>query len=99
MVKCVRCGTDLGPAEVRCPVCGTPREAAPEERRVEAEPGVLGDGITLKDYYDLRDLRLMLWSLERELGDKYDMPEARELAGKLRPVIERKIEEIRGKIR
>lgn len=71
------------------------REEAPE-RPVEA--GILGDGIMLKDYYDLRDLRLMLWNLERELGDKYGMPEARELAAKLRPVIERKIEEIRRKI-
>jgi hypothetical protein len=100
MVECLRCGAQLGPAEARCPICGTPREVRREEapeRPVEA--GVLGDSITLKDYYDLRDLRLMLWSLERELGDKYGMPEARELAARLRPVIERKIEEVRGKIR
>jgi len=101
MVKCQRCNVDLGPAEKVCPICNTPRGERPVEefeRRVEAEPGVLGDGITLKDYYDLRDLRLLLWNLEKELAGKYGIMEAIPVAAKLRGVIEDKVKEIGAKI-
>ena len=69
------------------------------ERRVEAEPGVLGDGITMKDYYDLRDLRLMLWNLEKELAGKYGIIGALTLSEKLRGIIEDKIKEIGAKVK
>jgi hypothetical protein len=86
-----------------CPSCGTPVSGAPprveEIERPGIEEAILGDGITLRDYYDLRDLRLLLWNLESELAKKYGIVEALPLASELRSVIERKIEEIRRKIR
>lgn len=56
------------------------------------------DGLTLKDYYDLRDLRLMLWGLEKELIGKHGIIEAEPLASKVRELIKKKVEQISNKI-
>jgi predicted RNA-binding Zn-ribbon protein involved in translation (DUF1610 family) len=56
------------------------------------------DGLTLKDYYDLRDLRLFLWGLEKELIGKYGVVEAEPLASKVRYLIKKNIEQITNKI-
>jgi len=58
----------------------------------------LVDGLTLKDYYDMRDLRLLLWGLEKELIGKYGITEAEPLASKVRDVIKEKITELTNKI-
>jgi hypothetical protein len=63
----------------------------PEEVRVARN-------LTLKDFYDLRTLRLMLWTLENELCRRYDVKKACDLADKLKPVIEEKIREIEAKL-
>jgi hypothetical protein len=54
--------------------------------------------LTLKDYYDLRDLRLLLWTLESELCGKYGVSKACELATKLKPTIEAKLKELEAKL-
>lgn len=109
MVKC-RCGVDLGPMERSCPICGEAnpmfRGVIEEEERPTAkvemvgEPGkyFLVDGLTLKDYYDIRDLRLLLWGLERELGEKYGITEATELGARVKDLIKEKIREIEAKL-
>jgi hypothetical protein len=56
------------------------------------------DGLTLKDYYDLRDLRLLLMGLEKELIGKYGIIEAEPLSSKVRDLIKEKINEINNKI-
>jgi hypothetical protein len=56
------------------------------------------DGLTLKDYYDLRDLRLFLMGLEKELIGKYGIIEAEPLSAKVRDLIKEKITEINNKI-
>ena len=56
------------------------------------------DGLTLKDYYDLRDLRLLLMGLEKELIGKYGIIEAEPLSSKVRDLIKEKITEINNKI-
>ena len=56
------------------------------------------DGLTLKDYYDLRDLRLLLWGLEKELIGKHGIVEAEPLASKVRDLIKKKVEQVTGKI-
>lgn len=58
----------------------------------------LVDGLTLKDYYDLRDLRLLLWGLEKELIGKYGILEASPLADKIRDLIKQKVEQVTSKI-
>jgi len=58
----------------------------------------LVDGLTMKDYYDLRDLRLLLWGLEKELVGKYGIIEAEPLASKVRDLIKKKIEQVTSKI-
>ena len=67
-----------------------------------ADPGVeevqLVDGLTLKDYYDLRDLRLLLMGLEKELIGKYGIIEAEPLSSKVRELIKKKIEQVTSKI-
>jgi hypothetical protein len=63
----------------------------PEEIRVARN-------LTLKDFYDLRTLRLMLWILDRELCGRYGVKKACDLADKLKPVIEEKIKEIEAKL-
>lgn len=63
----------------------------PEER-------FLVDGLTSKDYYDLRDLRLLLWGLEKELVGKYGIIEAEPLAARVRDLIKEKISEINSRI-
>jgi hypothetical protein len=56
---------------------------------------VIADGLTLKDYYDLRDLRLLLWGLEKELIGKHGIIEAEPLASKVRDLIKNKIDQIK----
>jgi len=56
------------------------------------------DGLTLKDYYDLRDLRLLLMGLEKELIGKYGIIEAEPLSSKVRELIKKKIEQVTSKI-
>lgn len=58
----------------------------------------LVDGFTMKDYYDLRDLRLLLWGLEKELVGKYGIIEAEPLAGKVRELIKKKVSQVESKI-
>ena len=69
------------------------------EEEAERAPGItIGDGVTLKDFMDLRDLRLMLWNLRTQLAERFSIPDAGELANKLIPVIERKIEEVKERV-
>jgi hypothetical protein len=58
----------------------------------------LVDGLSLKDYYDLRDLRLLLMGLEKELIGKYGIIEAEPLASKVRDLIKEKITQVTNKI-
>jgi len=55
--------------------------------------------VTLGDYKDLRDLRLLLWNLRRELCERYGIEKACRAADELVPLIEAKIDEIREKMR
>ncbi len=55
--------------------------------------------VTLGDYKDLRDLRLLLWNLRRELCERYGISRACEAADELVPLIEAKIDEIREKMK
>jgi hypothetical protein len=66
----------------------------------DPSPGMtfIVDGLTLKDYYDLRDLRLLLMGLEKELIGKYGIIEAEPLSAKVRDLIKEKITEINNKI-
>jgi hypothetical protein len=66
-------------------------ERLPEEIRI-------AKSLTLKDYYDLRDLRLLLWTLESELCGKYGVSKACEVATRLKPVIEAKLRELEAKL-
>jgi hypothetical protein len=54
--------------------------------------------LTLKDFYDIRTLRLLLWTLESELCGKYGVSKACELATKLKPTIEAKLRELEAKL-
>jgi len=54
--------------------------------------------LTLKDYYDVRDLRLLLWTLKAELCEKYGVSKACDLAEKLKPAIEAKLRELEAKL-
>lgn len=54
--------------------------------------------LTLKDYYDIRDLRLLLWTLQSELCEKYGIAKACDLAGKLKPTVEAKLRELEAKL-
>jgi hypothetical protein len=68
------------------------------EEVVRPEEVRIARNLTLKDFYDLRTLRLMLWTLENELCGRFGVKKACDLAGKLRPVIEEKIKEIEAKL-
>jgi hypothetical protein len=67
-----------------------------EEFRPEEE--LITERLTLKDYYDIRDLRLLLWNLKSELCEKYAVEKACDLAEKLKPVIEAKLKELEAKL-
>jgi hypothetical protein len=108
---CERCGkpikegetsaeTDIGSGKyTHWPSC-PPEEHVP---KIEEKPSPQGeativDGLTWKDYYSLRDLRLLLWGLEKELVGKYGIIEAEPLASKVRELIKKKIEQVTSKI-
>ena len=74
----------------------TPEEVEPEEARPEEI--ILAGRLTLRDYYVIRDLRLLLWNLKKELCERYGIEQACETAEKIKPVIEAKIKEIEAKI-
>jgi hypothetical protein len=83
-----------------CPICGTPREKPSEEiieRPIPSEEYMV-DGLLWKDYYTLRDLRLLLWGLEKELYEKYGISEASDLGRKVRGLISEKIREIESRL-
>jgi hypothetical protein len=69
-----------------------------EEQYRKPEEIYITAKLTLKDYYDIRDLRLLLWSLKSELCEKYGVSKACDLADKLKPTIEAKLKEIEGKL-
>lgn len=54
--------------------------------------------LTLKDYYDIRDLRLLLWTLKSELCERYGIEKACALSEKVRKTIEEKLRELEGKL-
>jgi hypothetical protein len=54
--------------------------------------------LTLKDFYDIRTLRLLLWTLKTELCEKHEIAKACEVATKLAPIIEKKLKEIEEKL-
>lgn len=66
-------------------------ERRPEEIRITEK-------LTLKDYYDIRELRLLLWTLKSELCEKYGISKACELAEKVKPTIEGKLRELEAKL-
>ena len=55
--------------------------------------------VTLEDYANLRDLRLLLWTLKKELCEKYDVKEACEVAERLAPLVGRKVKELEEKMK
>ena len=69
----------------------------PEEARPPEEIIIAGR-LTLKDYYDLRDLRLLLWNLRR-LCERYDVRLACDAVEDVKPAVESKIREIVEKLR
>jgi hypothetical protein len=54
--------------------------------------------LTLKDFYDIRTLRLLLWTLKTELCEKHEIAKACEVATRLKPTIETKLKEIEAKL-
>jgi len=54
--------------------------------------------LTLKDFYDIRTLRLLLWTLKTELCEKHEIGKACEVAEKLKPTIEAKLKELEAKL-
>jgi len=58
----------------------------------------LTEKLTLKDFYDIRTLRLLLWTLKTELCEKHEIAKACEVAEKLKPTIEAKLKEIEAKL-
>jgi len=108
---CERCGkpikegetcaeTDVGSGKyTHWPSC-PPEEHVPkiEEKPTPQGEATIVDGLTWKDYYSLRDLRLLLWGLEKELVGKYGIIEAEPLASKVRELIKKKIEQVTSKI-
>jgi hypothetical protein len=108
---CERCGKPIKAGEMSAETdTGSGKyvhwTACPPEpsitERLEAQVPMDGtsivDGLTWKDYYGLRDLRLLLWGLEKELVGKYGIIEAEPLAAKVRDLIKKKIEQITSKI-
>jgi len=85
-------GVELTPEGTRIP-----HQSNPENPHTPGEIQLV-DGLTLKDYYDLRDLRLFLWGLEKELVGKYGIIEAEPLSSKVRELIKKKIEQVTSKI-
>jgi len=66
-------------------------ERLPEEIRI-------AKSLTLKDFYDVRTLRLLLWTLKTELCEKHEIAKACEVAEKLKPTIEAKLKELEAKL-
>jgi len=101
--------TDIGSGKwVHWPSC-TEKIAVSSTAEKQVSPGraiglrsngeaFLVDGLTMKDYYDLRDLRLLLWGIEKELVGKYGIIEADPLAGKVRELIKKKVSQVESKI-
>ncbi len=83
-----------------CPSKGSSSPKNPIDVEVTMKPSrkFLVDGLQVKDYYDIRDLRLLLWGLEKELGEKYGVSEASELGQRVRGLIKEKIAEIERKL-
>lgn len=99
--------TDIGTGKwVHWPACPPYSPEKLTEREIERERPVqpvvgelfIVDGLSLKDYYDLRDLRLLLWGLEKELIGKHGIVEAEPLASKVRDLIKKKVEQVSSKI-
>jgi len=73
-----------------------------EEIREEFERPLktrLAGEVTLEDYKNVRDLRLLYWTLKTELCERHGIRKACEVATKLVPLIETKLEELEGKTR
>jgi hypothetical protein len=69
----------------------------PEERR-KPEEIILAGKLTLKDYLDLRDLRLLIWNLKDELCEKHGITKACDIAEKIKPIVEAKLKELEAKL-
>ena len=53
MVKCQKCGVDLGPAEKVCPICGTPRPTETPEHGSSLELDVVTETIAFRSIREL----------------------------------------------